>query len=173
MPLKTHTKWRCETVNYQKGPNFNHYKQTRDTYITVNYIFYFQSCSHSIFFPTRKLKLLQKRKECLQKKMTPTQLIVAVEGTAAVGPFWQTIVSDYLEKIIRYLYLFSFSYIHSHDYSDSTINFTPLSVFFRLILLEAQLEFIYLFEEISPNSSLESICSTFVFVLLPIGVHCS
>ncbi|KAL0327034.1 UNVERIFIED_CONTAM: Mediator of RNA polymerase II transcription subunit [Sesamum angustifolium] len=33
--------------------------------------------------------------------MSPKQLIVAVEGTAAIGPFWQTIVSDYLDKIIR------------------------------------------------------------------------
>ncbi|KAJ4710563.1 Mediator of RNA polymerase II transcription subunit 25 [Melia azedarach] len=33
--------------------------------------------------------------------MAEKQLIVAIEGTAAVGPFWQTIVSDYLEKIIR------------------------------------------------------------------------
>ncbi|KAK7821136.1 mediator of rna polymerase ii transcription subunit 25 [Quercus suber] len=29
------------------------------------------------------------------------QLIVAVEGTAAMGHFWQTVLSDYLEKIIR------------------------------------------------------------------------
>ncbi|XP_071927736.1 mediator of RNA polymerase II transcription subunit 25-like [Coffea arabica] len=28
-------------------------------------------------------------------------LIVAVEGTAAVGPFWHTVLSDYLEKVIR------------------------------------------------------------------------
>ncbi|XP_011070829.1 mediator of RNA polymerase II transcription subunit 25 isoform X2 [Sesamum indicum] len=33
--------------------------------------------------------------------MSPKQLVVAVEGTAAIGPFWQTIVSDYLDKIIR------------------------------------------------------------------------
>ncbi|KAB1221118.1 Mediator of RNA polymerase II transcription subunit 25 [Morella rubra] len=33
--------------------------------------------------------------------MAEKQLIVAVEGTAAMGPYWQTIVSDYLEKIIR------------------------------------------------------------------------
>ncbi|KAL0446911.1 UNVERIFIED_CONTAM: Mediator of RNA polymerase II transcription subunit [Sesamum latifolium] len=33
--------------------------------------------------------------------MSQKQLIVAVEGTAAIGPFWQTIVSDYLDKIIR------------------------------------------------------------------------
>ncbi|KAL3654380.1 Mediator of RNA polymerase II transcription subunit 25 [Castilleja foliolosa] len=33
--------------------------------------------------------------------MVPKQLIVAVEGTAAVGPYWKTIVSDYLDKIIR------------------------------------------------------------------------
>ncbi|XP_073030982.1 mediator of RNA polymerase II transcription subunit 25-like [Primulina eburnea] len=33
--------------------------------------------------------------------MVPKQLIVAVEGTAATGPFWRTIVSDYLEKIVR------------------------------------------------------------------------
>ena len=34
------------------------------------------------------------------------QLIVVAEGTAALGPYWQTIVSDYLHKIIR-LFLFS------------------------------------------------------------------
>lgn len=33
--------------------------------------------------------------------MAEKQLIVAVEGTAALGPYWQTIVTDYLEKIIR------------------------------------------------------------------------
>ncbi|KAL1551234.1 Mediator of RNA polymerase II transcription subunit 25 [Salvia divinorum] len=33
--------------------------------------------------------------------MVAKQLIIAVEGTAAIGPFWLTIVSDYLEKIIR------------------------------------------------------------------------
>ncbi|XP_043717046.1 mediator of RNA polymerase II transcription subunit 25-like [Telopea speciosissima] len=33
--------------------------------------------------------------------MAEKQLIVVVEGTAAMGPFWHTIVSDYLEKIIR------------------------------------------------------------------------
>ncbi|KAJ0094886.1 hypothetical protein Patl1_16486 [Pistacia atlantica] len=29
------------------------------------------------------------------------KLIIAVEGTAAMGPFWDTIVADYLETIIR------------------------------------------------------------------------
>ncbi|XP_062111181.1 mediator of RNA polymerase II transcription subunit 25 isoform X2 [Humulus lupulus] len=33
--------------------------------------------------------------------MADKQLIVVVEGTAAMGPYWQSIVSDYLEKIIR------------------------------------------------------------------------
>ncbi|PKA55557.1 Mediator of RNA polymerase II transcription subunit 25 [Apostasia shenzhenica] len=33
--------------------------------------------------------------------MAEKQLIVIVEGTAALGPYWQTVVSDYLEKIIR------------------------------------------------------------------------
>ncbi|XP_038892143.1 mediator of RNA polymerase II transcription subunit 25 isoform X1 [Benincasa hispida] len=33
--------------------------------------------------------------------MAEKQLIVVVEGTAAMGPFWQTIVSDYIEKIVR------------------------------------------------------------------------
>ncbi|KAJ9140692.1 hypothetical protein P3X46_031308 [Hevea brasiliensis] len=33
--------------------------------------------------------------------MAEKQLVVAVEGSAAMGPFWQTIFSDYLEKIIR------------------------------------------------------------------------
>lgn len=34
--------------------------------------------------------------------MAEKQLIVVVEGTAAMGPFWQTVVSDYIEKIVRY-----------------------------------------------------------------------
>ncbi|XP_024987974.1 mediator of RNA polymerase II transcription subunit 25 isoform X2 [Cynara cardunculus var. scolymus] len=29
------------------------------------------------------------------------QLILVVEGTAALGPYWRTIISDYLEKVIR------------------------------------------------------------------------
>ncbi|TVU09096.1 hypothetical protein EJB05_42536 [Eragrostis curvula] len=29
------------------------------------------------------------------------QLVVAVEGTAALGPYWSTIVADYVEKIVR------------------------------------------------------------------------
>ncbi|KAG9136876.1 hypothetical protein Leryth_020607 [Lithospermum erythrorhizon] len=33
--------------------------------------------------------------------MGEKQLIIAVEGTAAVGPYWKTILSDYLENIIR------------------------------------------------------------------------
>ncbi|KAK1303080.1 Mediator of RNA polymerase II transcription subunit 25 [Acorus calamus] len=33
--------------------------------------------------------------------MAEKQLIIAVEGTAAMGPYWRTIFSDYLEKIIR------------------------------------------------------------------------
>ncbi|KAG6601303.1 Mediator of RNA polymerase II transcription subunit 25, partial [Cucurbita argyrosperma subsp. sororia] len=33
--------------------------------------------------------------------MAEKQLIVVVEGTAAMGPFWQTVVSDYIEKIVR------------------------------------------------------------------------
>ena len=34
--------------------------------------------------------------------MAEKQLIVVVEGTAAMGPFWQTVVTDYIEKIVRY-----------------------------------------------------------------------
>ncbi|XP_021752309.1 mediator of RNA polymerase II transcription subunit 25-like isoform X1 [Chenopodium quinoa] len=33
--------------------------------------------------------------------MADKQLILVVEGTAAMGPYWKTIVSDYLDKIIR------------------------------------------------------------------------
>lgn len=33
--------------------------------------------------------------------MTEKQLIVAVENTAATGPYWDTILNDYLDKIIR------------------------------------------------------------------------
>ncbi|EXC06055.1 hypothetical protein L484_009966 [Morus notabilis] len=32
--------------------------------------------------------------------MAEKQLIVAVEGTAAMGPYWPTVLSDYLEKIV-------------------------------------------------------------------------
>lgn len=49
---------------------------------------------------------------CLPRKignMSEKQLIVAVEGTAAMGPYWQSIVSDYLEKIIRSAYFHHFS----------------------------------------------------------------
>ncbi|EPS74095.1 hypothetical protein M569_00660, partial [Genlisea aurea] len=35
--------------------------------------------------------------------MVTKQLIIAVEGTASLGPFWKTILSDYLDKIIRFL----------------------------------------------------------------------
>jgi len=31
------------------------------------------------------------------------QLVVAVEGTAALGPYWSTIVAEYVEKIVRYV----------------------------------------------------------------------
>lgn len=33
------------------------------------------------------------------------QLVVAVEGTAALGPFWSAIAADYVEKIVRYAVL--------------------------------------------------------------------
>ncbi|KAK9672260.1 hypothetical protein RND81_12G087500 [Saponaria officinalis] len=33
--------------------------------------------------------------------MADKQLIIVVEGTSAMGPYWKTIVSDYLDKIIR------------------------------------------------------------------------
>ncbi|KAF5745288.1 PHYTOCHROME AND FLOWERING TIME 1 family protein [Tripterygium wilfordii] len=42
------------------------------------------------------------------------KLIIAVEGTGAMGPFWRTILSDYLEKIVRFidsLYIFSLSHL--------------------------------------------------------------
>ena len=34
--------------------------------------------------------------------MAAKRLVIVVDGTAAMGPYWRTIVSDYLEKIIRY-----------------------------------------------------------------------
>ncbi|XP_024029332.1 mediator of RNA polymerase II transcription subunit 25-like, partial [Morus notabilis] len=36
--------------------------------------------------------------------MAEKQLIVAVEGTAAMGPYWPTVLSDYLEKVVRCFY---------------------------------------------------------------------
>ncbi|KAI3699136.1 hypothetical protein L2E82_43198 [Cichorium intybus] len=36
-----------------------------------------------------------------QQMADTKQLVLVVEGTAAMGPYWRTIVSDYLEKIIR------------------------------------------------------------------------
>ncbi|KAK8937701.1 Mediator of RNA polymerase II transcription subunit 25 [Platanthera guangdongensis] len=38
----------------------------------------------------------------LRRLMSEKQLIVVVEGTAALGPYWQILISDYLEKIIRH-----------------------------------------------------------------------
>lgn len=32
---------------------------------------------------------------------TERSLVVAVDGTAAMGFYWKTIVSDYLDKIVR------------------------------------------------------------------------
>lgn len=52
----------------------------------------------SFFYPLQPQKF-----SSLDPKMAEKQLIVAVEGTAAMGPYWQIIVSDYLEKIIRWL----------------------------------------------------------------------
>nr|GMD35117.1 mediator of RNA polymerase II transcription subunit 25-like [Ipomoea batatas] len=37
----------------------------------------------------------------MAEKQLIKQLIIAVEGTAAMGPYWSSIVTDYLEKIIR------------------------------------------------------------------------
>jgi len=42
--------------------------------------------------------------------MAVKQLIVEVEGAAALGPYWQTIVTGYLENIIRFEYFF-FSFL--------------------------------------------------------------
>ena len=30
------------------------------------------------------------------------QLVVVVEGTAALGPYWPAIAAEYVEKIVRY-----------------------------------------------------------------------
>ncbi|XP_065638011.1 mediator of RNA polymerase II transcription subunit 25 isoform X3 [Quercus suber] len=43
-------------------------------------------------------KLFSGRSESMAAK----RLVIVVDGTAAMGPYWSTIVSDYLEKIIRY-----------------------------------------------------------------------
>lgn len=37
-----------------------------------------------------------------RSEMAEKQLILVVEGTAAMGPYWKTIVSDYIDKIVRY-----------------------------------------------------------------------
>lgn len=34
--------------------------------------------------------------------MAEKKLVVIIEGTAAMGPFWKSILSDYLEEIVRY-----------------------------------------------------------------------
>lgn len=58
-------------------------------------------------FLSRNLQFDQSLRETtkaliIRIRMAEKQLIVAVEGTAAMGPYWHTIVADYLEKIIRY-----------------------------------------------------------------------
>ncbi|KAK4715371.1 hypothetical protein R3W88_013709 [Solanum pinnatisectum] len=47
--------------------------------------------------------------------MMKKKLIVVVEGTCAMGPFWKTIISDYLEKMIR-----SFAEADSIEQNPST-----------------------------------------------------
>lgn len=47
--------------------------------------------------------------------MAEKQLIVAVEGTAAMGPFWNAMLTEYLDKIIRlsvYLTVSTFLFIY-------------------------------------------------------------
>ncbi|CAA7397641.1 unnamed protein product [Spirodela intermedia] len=59
--------------------------------------------------------------------MAEKQLILVVEGTAAMGHFWQSIVTDYLDKIIRLA-----------SYSSSLLFFSflfPLSLSFLLVVL--------------------------------------
>ena len=36
--------------------------------------------------------------------MAAKRLIVVVESTAAMGPYWETILRDYLDKIIRFFF---------------------------------------------------------------------
>lgn len=49
--------------------------------------------------------------------MAEKQLIVAVETTAAMGPYWDTLQMDYLEKIVRFVFLFIFQSKLGFDFS--------------------------------------------------------
>ncbi|TYH90598.1 hypothetical protein ES332_A13G059900v1 [Gossypium tomentosum] len=53
--------------------------------------------------------------------MAEKQLIVAVEGTAAMGPYWHIVVSDYLDKIIR---CFCSSELTGQKNSTSNVEFS-------------------------------------------------
>ncbi|KAK1310513.1 V-type proton ATPase subunit C [Acorus calamus] len=60
--------------------------------------------------------------------MVEKQLIITVEGTAAMGPYWRTIVSDYLEKIIMSVppkHLFSYCRCSKlcHDEEGHNVNY--------------------------------------------------
>lgn len=86
--------------------------------------------------------------------MAEKQLIVVVEGTAAMGPFWQTVVSDYVEKIVRYSsYRFCFKCYCSNGKGKQncvTMHFLMLLiVFFRVYWMFRKL---YLFPELSIGS---------------------
>ncbi|KMZ70123.1 Mediator of RNA polymerase II transcription subunit 25 [Zostera marina] len=62
----------------------------------------------------------------MEKSLSEKQLIVVVEGTASMGPYWKTIISDYLEKIIR---IFCASKIPRQNLSDECLPELGLVVF--------------------------------------------
>ncbi|TYI46072.1 hypothetical protein E1A91_D13G080900v1 [Gossypium mustelinum] len=58
--------------------------------------------------------------------MAEKQLIVAVEGTAAMGPYWHIVVSDYLDKIIR---CFCSSELTGQKNSTSNVEFSLVTFY--------------------------------------------
>ena len=78
--------------------------------------------------------------------MAEKQLIVAVESTAAMGPYWNTILMDYLDKMIR----FSFSSLLCRFFLSILILiliflFFFVLKFFNLIKIRDFFHFFFLF----------------------------
>jgi hypothetical protein len=45
---------------------------------------------------------VEERRAMVEAMASERQLVVVVEGTAALGPYWSAIAAEYVEKIVRY-----------------------------------------------------------------------
>lgn len=68
----------------------------------AEFSFYIQIPTFGTKIETRVSELTKERGRSMEMTCSAKQLIVVVEGIASMGPYWKTIISDYLEKIIGF-----------------------------------------------------------------------